>query len=103
MEKYYNKNGDVGVLISHDFGAGWSTWNTSEIAIDKRIIEEFLKNVSSQEMCNYIQKIGYDRPYMEGYSSLELEFIPRGVRFKIYEYDGYEFIMTENDDDFIMA
>lgn len=27
MEKYYNQNGELAVLISPGFGAGWSTWN----------------------------------------------------------------------------
>lgn len=99
MDKYYNKDGELGVLISPGFGAGWSTWaDCSDIALDKRVIDKFLENVSSEEMCDYLESIGYRRPYMGGYGSLRLEFIPRGVRFKIHEYDGHESIMTENDD-----
>ena len=103
MEKYYNENEDVGVLVSPGFGAGWSTWNTTEIALDKRVIEKFLENVSSAEMCDYIEEIGYERPYMGGYSSLELEFVPRGVKFKNNEYDVHESRMNENDYDFMIA
>ena len=30
VEKYYNENGELGVLISPGFGAGWSSWNCDE-------------------------------------------------------------------------
>lgn len=94
MEKYYNKNDELGVLISPEFGAGWSTWNYDELAFDKRIIEKWLEKVSSDEMCDYIESLGYRRPYMGGYFDLCLEFIPRGSMFYIAEYDGAESIET---------
>lgn len=46
------------------------------------------------EMCDYIVSLGYDEPYMGGYDSLGLEFIPRGTLFCIHEYDGAESIET---------
>lgn len=93
VEKYY-KNDELGVLISYGFGAGWSTWNDEEIAYDKRIIEKWLDGATSSEMCDYIESLGYSRPYMGGYAGLELEFIPRGTMFCIHEYDGAESIET---------
>ena len=36
VEKYYNENGELGVLYSPGFGAGWSTWSNEELAYDKR-------------------------------------------------------------------
>lgn len=94
VERYYNENGELGVLISVGFGAGWSTWNDTEIAYDKRIIEKWLENISSDEMCDYIENLGYARPYMGGYENLRLEFIPRGTMFCIHEYDGAESVET---------
>lgn len=94
VEKYYNENGELGVLISVGFGAGWSTWNDEEIAYDKRIIEKWLEKVSSDEMCDYIESLGYRRPYMGGYHDLRLRFVPRGTMFCIHEYDGAESIET---------
>lgn len=93
-EKYYNENGDLGVLISYGFGAGWSTWNDISIAIDKRVIEKYLEKPSSDEMEEYLNTIGYEDTYMGGYSNLELEFIPKGTMFCIHEYDGAESIKT---------
>lgn len=103
VEKYYNENGELGVLISYGFGAGWSTWNDKELAYDKRIVEKWLENASSDEMCNYVESLGYARPYMGGYKQLELEFVPSGTMFRIHEYDGSESIETMEDMDIIVA
>lgn len=94
MEKYYNENDELGVLISVGFGAGWSTWNDEGLAYDKRIIEKQLEKATSDEMRDYIESLGYRRPYMGGYDDLCLEFIPRGTMFCIHEYDGAESIET---------
>jgi hypothetical protein len=94
VERYYNENGELGVLISVGFGAGWSTWNDEDIAYDKRIIEKWLEGTTSNDMCDYIESLGYRRPYMGGYRDLRLKFIPRGTMFCIDEYDGAESIET---------
>lgn len=103
VEKYYNENDELGVLISGGFGAGWSTWNNKELAYDKRVIEKWLENVSSDEMCNFVVSLGYPRPYMGGYNQLELEFVSRGTMFRIDEYDGSESIETMEEMDIIVA
>lgn len=103
VERYYNENGELGVLVSYDFGAGWSTWNYEELAYDKRIIEKWLERVDSDEMKDYIESLGYRRPYMGGYEDLELEFVPRGTMFCIHEYDGAESIETPETMGMMMA
>ena len=95
VEKYYNENDELGVLISVGFGAGWSTWNDAGIAYDRRIVEYWLnESPSSNGMANFVESLGYSRPYMGGYDSLRIEYIPRGYMFCIYEYDGSESIET---------
>ena len=94
IEKYYNENGQLGVLISYGFGAGWSTWNDKDLAYDKRIVEKWLEGATSDEMCDYAESLGYNRPYMGGYHDLRLEFISRGTMFCIHAYDGAESIET---------
>lgn len=103
VEKYYNEDGELGVLVSYGYGAGWSTWNDKELAYDKRIVDKWLENVSVDEMCNFVESLGYKRPYMGGYRQLKLEFVPRGTVFHIDEYDGYESIETMEDMDMIVA
>jgi hypothetical protein len=39
MEVCKNKKGQIAVLVSGGFGAGWSTWNQPELAYDKRVVE----------------------------------------------------------------
>jgi hypothetical protein len=103
VEKYYNEKNELGVLISSGYGAGWSTWNEEEIAYDKRIIEMWLKGATSSEMCNYIESLGYRKPYMGGYYNLSLKFVPHGTLFCIQEYDGAESIETIETMGMIMA
>lgn len=95
VEKYYNENGELGILISAGFGAGWSSWNCEEIAYDKRIIEYWLnENPSESEMKEFLESLGYKDVYLGGYSSLTIEYIPKGTMFCIHEYDGSESIET---------
>ena len=103
VEKYYNENDELSVLISVGWGAGWSTWNNEELAYDKRIIEKWLEKVSADEMCEYVESLGYARPYMGGYDDLRLRFIPRGTMFCIHEYDGAESIETPDTMCMMMA
>ena len=104
VEKYYNKNGELGVLISPGFGAGWSTWGCEEIAYDKRIIEYWLnERPSSSDMCKFLESLGYEDIYMGGYKSLTIQYIPRGTMFCIHEYDGSESIETPKTMRMMMA
>lgn len=96
MEKFYNENGDLAVLISPDYGVGWSTVNDERIAYDKRIIEYWLnESPSSNEMEEFLISLGYDHTHMDGYDSLIIEYIPKGTMFYIDECDGSESIVTE--------
>lgn len=110
MEKYYNDKGELGVLISPGYGAGWSTCyfggdsNDYAIALDKRIIEYWINhNHSKTEMEEFLKSIGYDKIYMGGYEQLELVFVPKGQMFCIHEYDGYETIETPESMGMIIA
>lgn len=95
VEKYYNEDDELGVLISPGYGAGWSTWNTPDIAYDKRIIEKWLNEEPTEvEMENFLISLGYKHIYMGGYEDLCIRFVPKGTLFCIYEYDGSESIET---------
>lgn len=81
------------VLISPDYGAGWSTWNTSAMATDKRLIEAFEKGISKEEMEQLCIDLGYGEYIcMLGFEDLEVVEVPKGVLFQIREYDGNEYI-----------
>ena len=113
MNYYRNENGEIGVLISKGFGAGWSTWNQAEIAYDKRVVEYFLEHYNDANWMNKIgsrhtndvqdefirllQTWGYDSVYIRGFVDCELYFVPSGTPFRIEEYDGSESLTIGTD------
>lgn len=110
IDYYYNDKGEIGVLVSYWYGAGWSTWNPEygiKLALDKRIIDKYLEcrkdPIWRKEMCsyldnevksefnNFLSSIGYDKDiFLGGLIDCELEFVPAGSAIKINEYDGLE-------------
>lgn len=96
------------VLISRGYGAGWSTWNTPQMAIDSDLIELFEKGCTEEEMCELCVQKGYTdnfggEPYMGGFDGLEIQSVPQGEYFKILEYDGSESISILNSNSWFYA
>ena len=97
--KYYNEKGEVGVLVSPGFGAGWYSWNTDrpELLFDKDIIQAVLDGDTYKAEQVTIDKYGED-PYTGGASGLVVEWLPPGTLFRIEEYDGSESLITYTND-----
>lgn len=101
IEKYYNEKGEVGVIVSPGYGAGFSTWaNDKKICFDKEFIELILKN--DEEGLVRLKEEKYPDDYFE-YRDLKVEFVPRGTRFRIEEYDGAESLMVFNYENYLTA
>lgn len=120
-ELYWNEDhSDYAVLVSHGFGAGWSTWSTQDgaphLACDKRIVEfwlahkdnkEWMRSVdtmldtespASKEAASFFKSIGYHNcPYMGGFNDIKLHWVPANSKWRIEEYDGAESLMFEDD------
>ena len=98
-----NENGEIAVLVSHGYGAGWSTWNDERLAYDKRVVELFDKNKppinkkQEDEIKKKLKEMGYRTVYMGGYEQIEKVWIPKNVQFRIHEYDGSEHIQWLNE------
>ena len=108
IEYYYNDKGEIGILVSYGYGAGWSSWSEYgiKLAVDKRIIEKFNEHIGDDEWCrdidsfhdndvqtefrNFLSSIGYDDVYLGGLKDCELVFVPKGSAVRITEYDGNE-------------
>ena len=108
IEYYYNDKGEIGILVSYGYGAGWSSWSEYgiKLAVDKRIIEKFNEHIDDDEWCreigsfhdndiktefqNFLSSIGYDNVYLGGLKDCELVFVPQGSAIRITEYDGNE-------------
>lgn len=98
VEKYYNTDKThIAVLVSPGFGSGWSTWNSPEMAYDKRIVEAFLEDINRYEIEELCEEWGYDSCYTGGWSRIRLEWVPVGERYYIHEYDGAETLVYEKD------
>lgn len=93
MNKYKSVNGDIAILVSPGYGAGWSTWNVGDqtfLTMDKTLVEMHLNNATEDEVHNYIKEATGNDLYMGGWSDIEIQWLPEGSKFLIAEYDGYE-------------
>ena len=87
MEKLYNDKGQVAVAVSHDFGAGWSTWNDVN-PMDKKYNElvvngelDKLKEICKKEkLCSLCV------------DEISIVWMEPDTAFIITEYDGAESI-----------
>lgn len=97
MEKLI-KDGAVAVLISPDFGAGWSTWNEEHeegLLFDRDIVEAVLDG--NKDEAKRIAADKYPGAYLGGAAGLEVVWIEQGTTFTVEEYDGSESIRTIAD------
>jgi len=111
MTDRYIRDGQVAVLVSPGFGAGWSTWSRSEygndVLFDPWIVDILLSDhYQREEKIQRIQAhcaVKYPNMYADGASDLTVEWIPQGTLFRIAEYDGSETIELKEAEDWIQA
>ena len=92
------RDGQVAVLISPGFGAGWSTWADPDyqpqILFDPWIVDVLLSDqYNRKEKINIILahcNLKYPDMYTGGVKDLQVEWVPRGTQFRVVEYDGNE-------------
>lgn len=108
IEKYIVDN-KVAVLLSPEYGAGWSTWNKQypQILFDPKVVAMILAGYDKDEnldneMTNYL-KATYPRGYFGGLRDLEVCWVDVGTKFVVDEYDGYESIRRIEGIDWITA
>lgn len=110
-EYFYNKKGEIAVLVSTGYGAGWSTWNDHgiDLATDKRIVEKYIELSktdmlqkidicgSSEEKAfeEWLASIGYKGVYVGGFNQCVIEWVPKRTSIRISEYYGYETLETD--------
>ena len=103
MEKLV-RNGCVAVLVSHGYGAGWSTWEHDERMLFDPVLAEMLESGDYIEgrpsYLHEIEKVAAERypdAYLGGLDGLCVHWVPEGLRFRIEEYDGNESLVLESD------
>ena len=87
--KMFKKDGKTAVLVSPGFGAGFSTWNKPEMAIDFDLVEAFLSGDMTRFEYIVVEKYG-ENMYLGGMENLTVEWVDEGKKFRIEEYDGSE-------------
>ena len=98
MVEKLERNGEVAILYSPGYGAGWSTWNddiAEELVFDKDLILAFENGGPDEVEKVAIEKYGED--YYFSCDKLRIKWIPKGIAFYIQEYDGSESIVYPSD------
>lgn len=91
--------GNVAVLYSPGYGAGWYSWNSEQegLLFDKEIVEAVLAKDNDKAVA--IAERKYPGTYVGGGDNLEVYWVPKGQRFEIHEYDGNESVRVFAPDD----
>jgi len=97
------RDGEVAVLYSPSYGAGWYTWNYEhpEIIFDPGIVD-LVENEKWDELNTYTE-LKYPDIYKGGMSDLKVMWLPEGTLFRINEYDGSESIELKENDNWLVA
>lgn len=89
------RDGEVAVLYSSGFGAGWSSWNlewAEQLVFDADLALAVEKGDMAQAERIADTLTGGDG-YLGGIKGLTLMWLPVGTRFRISEYDGAESVI----------
>lgn len=109
VEKYVREDGKIAVLVSAGYGAGWSTWNTvdEELAeallfdadVVKMVLEDREDEIEAFVTAKYKDKTddGWNYLVTAGAKDLYVEWVNKGERFVIDEYDGAEHLVRETE------
>lgn len=97
VTKLCNENGEVAVLVSPKYGAGWSTWNegccAEYLLFDAGLVKLAQNKVSVELVEKYINEVlSLEGVYCGGWYNIEVVWLPKGTEFIVNEYDGYETI-----------
>lgn len=109
MEKVI-RDGHVAVIISNGYGAGWSTWhygsNRETLIFHPKLVELVENNqhnvdTISAVLNELLDKEEAEHIYLGGVENLKVQWLPEGTKFRIEEYDGAEYVISEYSLDMI--
>lgn len=98
--RYFEKNiGKVGVIVSPDYGSGWSTEVSSETREPEfdPILCFLIDYDVNRELLLETAEFLYHNNYCSGLTGAELVFVDKGVEFIIDVYDGAESIKFKDN------
>lgn len=100
------RDGEVAVLYSPGFGAGWSTWNNEHaefLLFDEQLVAMVERQAAVEEVDEFLANTGLTDVYTGGWRDIEIEWLPVGTEFYIHEYDGSETVHTKESDNWRTA
>jgi len=103
--KKLERDGKVAVVISQDFGAGWSTWADKSEREFMCMDAEIAQAVLDEDIKRAVD-IVYDKfpnVYTGGSDGLCVEWVPKGEAFEIHEYDGAEQLRIISQQSYMIA
>jgi hypothetical protein len=86
----------IGILVSRGYGAGWSTWNSPECALDQELVAAIEAKLSYEEI-EEIAKRNWPDAYTSGLHDCQVEWVDEGTAFRIEECNGAESIVFSYD------
>lgn len=102
MTEKLERDGKVAVLVSPGYGAGWSTWNSEPASVfDPEMAEAVLAGDNAR--AETIARRKYPDAYTGGVGQLTVQWVAKGDRFEINEYDGSESLRVFGRDDGLVA
>jgi hypothetical protein len=97
------RNGQVAVLITPSFGAGWSTWiDKPEILFDPEIVA-MVENEQHERIIPYCEYAYGQDGYYDAARDLIVKWVDLGAEFIIEEYDGRETVRLKQDYNWLVA
>jgi hypothetical protein len=104
------RDGEVAVLYSPGYGAGWSTWchEDEQMRLDM-LFDPQIADIRDraapdwQEKAEVIAQIKYPDAYIAGLKNLLVRWLPVGTQFRVLEYDGDESIEINGEIAWITA
>ena len=96
------RNGQVAVLVSPGYGAGWYSWHSNEELLYDPSIVEWVEQGNLDKIKTYLE-LKYPDDTTLGLEDLQVEWVPVGVRFRIDEYDGSESLVLESEERWLVG
>lgn len=96
------RDGQVAVLYSPGYGAGWYSIHYNEALLFDPSIVTWLESKELDKIQNYMT-LKYPDVYLGGLDELTIEWVHQGVKFRIDEYDGNEAVILKENDEWFVA
>ena len=111
------RKGKIATLYSPGYGAGWASWNKDylpEIVFDADIVQFILSksangkgvnglSISDRDELEKLAAKKYPDAYLGGLEQVRIEWVKKGTKFVISEYDGFESVDEYDPDEYLEA